>query len=165
MLQNVDPAETSFGMAVVFQETFVGAISSISMLAPEPYLTSLLRLDLWLNISQVMSRRQSNLNTLANQTTFEEWLFRGVCLVKLQVNDFENQKQTVFMTVPLQFPSYDCMQTTILYTNSLPDGAFITTCSFQNWKLWFSRTWLQSITVQQYQPKWWYIFVNLLHED
>jgi hypothetical protein len=72
MLQNVDPAETSFGMAVVFQETFVGAISSITMLAPEPYLTSLLGLDLWLNISQVMSRRQSNLNTLANQTTFEE---------------------------------------------------------------------------------------------
>jgi len=34
MLQNVDPAETSFGMAVVFQETFVGAISSITMLAP-----------------------------------------------------------------------------------------------------------------------------------
>ncbi len=55
MLQNVDPAETSFGMVVVFQETFVGAISSITMLAPEPYLTSLLGLDLWLNISQVMS--------------------------------------------------------------------------------------------------------------
>jgi hypothetical protein len=59
-------------MAVVFQETFVGAINSITMLAPEPYLTSLLGLDLWLNISQVMSRRQSNLNTLANQTAFEE---------------------------------------------------------------------------------------------
>ncbi len=72
MLQNVDPAETSFGMVVVFQETFVGAISSISMLAPEPYLISLLGLDLWLNISQVMNRRQSNLNTLANQTAFEE---------------------------------------------------------------------------------------------
>ncbi len=26
---------------------------------------------------------QSNLNTLSNQTAFEEWLFRGVCLVKL----------------------------------------------------------------------------------
>jgi hypothetical protein len=50
MLQNVDPAETSFGMAVVFQETFVGAISSITMLATEPYLTSLLGLDLWLRI-------------------------------------------------------------------------------------------------------------------
>jgi hypothetical protein len=59
-------------MAVVFQETFVGAISSITMLAPKPYLTSLLGLDLWLNISQVMSRRQSNLNTLTNQTAFEE---------------------------------------------------------------------------------------------
>ncbi len=69
MLQNVDLAETSFGMVVVFQETFVGAISSITMLAPEPYLTSLLGLDLWLNISQVMSQRQSNVNTLANQTT------------------------------------------------------------------------------------------------
>jgi hypothetical protein len=55
MLQNVDPAETSFGMAVVFQETFVGAISSITMLATEPYLTLLLGLDLWLRISQVVS--------------------------------------------------------------------------------------------------------------
>jgi hypothetical protein len=26
---------------------------------------------------------QSNLNTLSNQTAFEEWLFRGVCLMKL----------------------------------------------------------------------------------
>jgi len=55
MLQNVDPAETSFRMAVVFQETFVGAISSITMQATEPYLTSLLGLDLWLRISQVVS--------------------------------------------------------------------------------------------------------------
>jgi hypothetical protein len=67
MLQNVDPAEASFGMAVVFQETFVGAISSITMLAPEPRLTSLPGLDLWLRISQVMSRRQSNLNTPIKQ--------------------------------------------------------------------------------------------------
>jgi hypothetical protein len=59
-------------------------------------------LDLWLNISQVMSRRQSNLNTLANQTAFEEWLFRGVCLVKLQVNDSGIQKRTILMIVPLQ---------------------------------------------------------------
>jgi hypothetical protein len=50
--------------------------------------------------------------------------------VKLQVNDFGIQKRTVLMTVPLQFPSYDYMQTTILYINNLPDGAFITTCSF-----------------------------------
>lgn len=55
MLQNVDPAETSFGMAVVFQETSVGSISSITMLAPEPYLTSLLGLGLLLRISQVVS--------------------------------------------------------------------------------------------------------------
>jgi hypothetical protein len=55
MLQNVDPAETSFGMAVVFQETSVGSISSITMLAPEPSLTSLLGLGLLLRISQVVS--------------------------------------------------------------------------------------------------------------
>jgi hypothetical protein len=59
-------------MAVVFQETFVGAISFNYYAGPRILFNFIARIGFVVEDSQVMSRRQSNLNTLSNQTTFEE---------------------------------------------------------------------------------------------
>ncbi len=92
------------------------------------YLTSLLGLELWLRISQVMSWRQSNLNTVSNQTAFE-WLFRGVCLVKLQGHWLQNSEKES------NYDSFTAISTIWFYAHNHPICKEPSWWSFDNYLL------------------------------